>query len=63
MNDDLRPLDEDTPQTTCPACGSGLELPDEAILGEVLWCDACGAELEVVSLEPLRIHLFEEEEK
>jgi len=36
---------------------------DRVVLGEVLWCASCGAELEVVSVEPLAVSLFEEEEK
>lgn len=50
-------------QEPCPACGSGMELPEDMVLGEVLWCENCGAELEVISTEPLRLELFEEEEK
>jgi len=49
--------------TVCPACGAPIGLPEDPILGEVMWCDACGAELEVMSLQPLRVELFEEEEK
>jgi alpha-aminoadipate carrier protein LysW len=47
----------------CPACGDDMGLPDDIVLGEVVWCFSCGIELEVVSLEPVRIELFEEEEK
>ena len=49
--------------SACPACGAAIALPEDPILGEVVWCDACGAELEVLSLSPLRLDLFEEEEK
>ena len=49
--------------TRCPACGSIVELDSEVVLGEVVWCDHCGAELEVISLEPPTLDLFEEEEK
>jgi lysine biosynthesis protein LysW len=40
-----------------------MGLPEDVVLGEVVWCFSCGIELEVVSLEPLRVVLFEEEEK
>lgn len=47
----------------CSACGLDVAIPDDAMLGEVVFCDACGAELEVISLDPLRVGLYEEEEK
>jgi alpha-aminoadipate carrier protein LysW len=50
-------------EEVCPACGSALDLPEDLVLGEILYCDHCGVELEAVGLDPLRIDLFEEEEK
>lgn len=47
----------------CPACGTPMTIPEDAVLGEVLFCPACDAEIELISLEPLRLDLFEEEEK
>ena len=47
----------------CPACGEPLNLDPEVVLGEVVWCDHCGVELEVISTEPVQLELFEEEEK
>jgi alpha-aminoadipate carrier protein LysW len=55
--------DTNTPAEVCPACGARLETASDLELGEILWCEHCGAELEVVSTDPLRIDLFEEEEK
>ena len=46
-----------------PACGATVQLDAEVVLGEIVWCDACGAELEVISLDPPTLELFEEEEK
>jgi lysine biosynthesis protein LysW len=41
---------------TCPDCAEELEILEsdwqEFQLGDILGCNACGAELEVVSLEP-----------
>ncbi len=54
---------KDGPTQECPACGEDMGLPDDLVLGEVVWCYSCGVELEVVSLEPLHVALFEEEEK
>ncbi|NUN13994.1 MAG: lysine biosynthesis protein LysW [Myxococcales bacterium] len=47
----------------CPECGVDVVFPDGTILGEVLTCDNCGAMLDVVSLDPPEVMLFEEEEK
>jgi len=60
------PIDYDPDEADvefCPACGDRVPLPEDVVLGEILWCDNCGAELEVVSVEPTRLELFEEEEK
>jgi len=51
------------PMESCPACGSTVPMSEDVVLGEVVWCGHCGAELEVVSVEPIRLELFEEEEK
>jgi|GEM_PF-1238031 alpha-aminoadipate carrier protein LysW len=56
--------DPDIPDMeACPACGVKVTLEPDVVLGEVVWCANCGAELEVVSLDPIRVDLFEEEEK
>ena len=39
----------------CPLCGAELDVPSDAMQGEILGCDDCGAELEVTSLEPLAL--------
>jgi lysine biosynthesis protein LysW len=40
-----------------------VTVPDDAIEGELLVCDHCAVELELVSRDPIRIEVFEEEEK
>ena len=45
---------------TCPECGANLTLENPE-LGELLICDDCGAELEVVSVEPLKVEPAPEE--
>ena len=47
----------------CPACGEAAAVAADAVLGEIVWCNRCGVELEVVSTDPLRVDVFEEEEK
>jgi lysine biosynthesis protein LysW len=40
-----------------------VAIPPDAVLGEALWCGACGVELEVISTRPPRLLPYEEEEK
>ncbi len=39
----------------CPVCDCSMPLPEGAMEGEILLCPDCGTEIEVVSLEPLRV--------
>lgn len=48
---------------TCPLCDEDVEISDDAELSEVVVCPSCEHELEIVSLEPLQLIEFEEEEK
>ena len=36
----------------CPECGAGVRFPGDVMLGEILACDDCAAELEVLAAEP-----------
>ena len=47
----------------CDACGAALELDFTPDAGEILDCENCGVELEVLSADPLKTQVFEEEEK
>jgi len=40
-----------------------VQVPDDALEGELLVCDHCAVELELVSRAPVRLEVFEEEEK
>jgi len=42
--------------STCPTCGAGIAT-DGAEQGEILVCRDCGTELEVLSLDPVRVGL------
>ncbi len=41
----------------CPECNTKLVLPDDLELLDHTFCQKCGAELEVVGLEPLEIEV------
>ena len=49
--------------STCPECGSKLELGQDVIAHEIIDCPTCGAELEVMSLDPIKIELAPQEEE
>lgn len=48
---------------TCPVCDEDVDLDDDIELSEVVVCASCEHEIEVVSLEPLTLVEWEEEEK
>ena len=39
----------------CPVRAAEIELADDAIAGEIIVCDDCGAELELKSIEPVEL--------
>lgn len=41
----------------CPTCDAPQEIPDDALENELFACVDCGSELEVISLQPLRLEL------
>jgi alpha-aminoadipate carrier protein LysW len=51
-----------TYEALCPECEGALTLEDP-LVGEIVPCAYCGAELEVLALDPLRLDLAPEEEE
>ena len=39
----------------CPVCAAEVEVADDAIAGELLVCEDCGVELELLSIEPVQL--------
>ena len=39
----------------CPVCAADVETADDAMAGEVLACEDCGTELEILGLDPLKL--------
>ena len=39
----------------CPICGADVVLPADAVVGELIECQDCGAELEVMDISPPRV--------
>jgi alpha-aminoadipate carrier protein LysW len=45
----------------CPECDSPLTIDaDEVEEGETMQCDECGADLEIVSIDPIEIAVVDE---
>lgn len=47
----------------CPECGATISFKTAPVLHELVRCSDCGAELEVVTLEPLALALAPTEEE
>jgi alpha-aminoadipate carrier protein LysW len=48
---------------TCPECEAEITLGGKVLTGEIVLCPECGAELEVISLNPLQLDLAPQEEE
>jgi alpha-aminoadipate carrier protein LysW len=52
---------EEAAMPSCPECESELDIEvDEVEEGDVITCEECGAEFEVVGVEPLELARVEE---
>jgi len=56
------------PYAVCPGCDQSVYVPKEGSrlrVGDVIRCDACEAELEVISVSPLELdfHEYESDEE
>ena len=39
----------------CPVCDADVEIADDTVVGELMSCDDCGCELEVLGLKPVSL--------
>ena len=49
------------PIGTCPECSADVHVDIEADKGEVVSCDECGVDLEIVGLDPVELDIVEED--
>lgn len=49
--------------TACPECDASLGIPADAMENELIACEDCGAELEIISLSPFQLELAPEVEE
>jgi alpha-aminoadipate carrier protein LysW len=52
---------EEVPTGTCPECDAEVHVDTDADKGDVIECDDCGIQLEVVGLDPVELDMVEEE--
>lgn len=44
-------------EVECQECGGTVEVPDDALPGEIVSCPDCGVEYEVISIEGNKVEL------
>lgn len=47
----------------CPECGASITPPEDVMRHEILLCEDCGAELEVMNVDPVNLELAPEIEE
>lgn len=47
------------PTTACPECEEKVFVDAEAEQGDIIVCEECGADLEVVGLDPVELDTYE----
>jgi len=47
------------PTAVCPECDEEVYVDADSEQGSVISCDECGADLEVVGLDPIELDLYE----
>jgi alpha-aminoadipate carrier protein LysW len=50
------------PTGTCPECDADVHVDTDVDKGEIVSCEECGTELEVVGLDPVELDIVEEED-
>ncbi|HNQ15018.1 MAG TPA: hypothetical protein PKM58_05610, partial [Pyrinomonadaceae bacterium] len=49
------------PTAICPECNEEVYVDADSEQGDVVTCDECGSDLEVVGLDPVELDLYQEE--
>lgn len=48
------------PTTACPECSEKVFVDAESEQGDIIFCDECGTELEIVGLDPIELDIYAE---
>lgn len=51
------------PRGTCPECDADVQVDEDTDKGDVVECDDCGTQLEVVGLDPIELDIAVEDEE
>jgi alpha-aminoadipate carrier protein LysW len=49
------------PTGTCPECDAEVHVDTDADKGDIVSCEECGTDLEVVGLDPVELDVVEED--
>lgn len=52
---------EAVPTGTCPECEADVHVETDADKGDIVDCEECGVQLEVVGLDPVELDIVEED--
>ncbi len=48
------------PTAICPECDEEVYVDAESEQGDIVSCDECGADLEIVGLDPIELDIYED---
>lgn len=51
------------PTGTCPECEADVHVDTDADKGDVVSCEECGTELEIVGLDPVEMDIVEDDDE
>lgn len=51
------------PTTACPECSEDVFVDADSEQGDVITCDECGTELEIVGLDPIELDIYSDDDK
>jgi alpha-aminoadipate carrier protein LysW len=50
------------PTGTCPECDAEVHVDTDADKGDIMSCEECGTDLEIVGLDPVELDIVEDED-
>lgn len=50
------------PTTACPECSEDVFVDAESEQGDIISCDECGTELEIVGLDPIELDIYSDDD-